>query len=116
MAFVQSDAVSKVSSNFCLSKQCTSSSSCFQQQSNMQKSNKPKQYQVRVEDVQTWKQELEFHGLVVAEIFSPYFGPCEVLVPAINNIMEKVTDAPDRIKWVVVSPLQKALHNLLLAS
>jgi hypothetical protein len=39
----------------------------------------------------------------VAEIFSSWFGPCQVIAPTIGNIMMKIDDAENKIHWLVLN-------------
>jgi len=62
-----------------------------------------KDHRIVIQDVEHWKKEIMFSGVVVAEIHSSWFGPCEVMLPTIQSIMIDVDDAPSKIKFALVN-------------
>jgi hypothetical protein len=63
---------------------------------------KTKEYTTRVTTVAQWVQELDFPGLLVVEVFSSAFGPCQVVAPMIHSIMLQYDDPMSKIKWLQV--------------
>jgi hypothetical protein len=67
---------------------------------------KTKEYTTRVTTVAQWVQELDFPGLLVVEVFSSAFGPCQVVAPMIHSIMLQYDDPMSKIKWLQINVAQ----------
>lgn len=50
---------------------------------------KIKEWQQEVESSEMWERELSAPGLMVVELYSKWFGSCEVLAPTIDSIMKQ---------------------------
>mmetsp|Transcript_19130 Transcript_19130/g.37767 ORF Transcript_19130/g.37767 Transcript_19130/m.37767 type:complete len:882 (-) Transcript_19130:2885-5530(-) len=64
---------------------------------------KMKEYRIQVTSVKHWLKEIDFDGLLVVEVYSSWFGSCQVIAPTINSIMMSITDADAKIKWPVIN-------------
>jgi len=61
-------------------------------------------YQTDVESNDAWHKDLEHKGLLIAELYSDWFGYTEVLTPQIADIMKKVGDEAG-VEWRRVNVL-----------
>lgn len=55
-------------------------------------------YQTDVESNDAWNKDLEYEGLMIAELYSDWFGYTEILTPQIAEIMKKVGDKAG-VEW-----------------
>ena len=70
------------------------------------KKKKNRDYRVKVKDVADWTEKLNFGGLIVAEIYSEVFGPCDAMLPTIQKIERpeidiwsaNISDVKDAVK------------------
>lgn len=61
------------------------------------KKKKNRDYRVKVKDVADWTEKLNFGGLIVAEIYSEVFGPCDAMLPTIQKFMKTEGPAVEKI-------------------
>lgn len=68
-------------------------------------------YATEITEVEDWTKLLDSDKVIVAEIYSSWFGFCEVYVPVIDKLMHKVTDH-DTIAWrrLNMEQLEKELN------
>lgn len=87
---------------------------------------KSKEYRLQVTSVKHWLKEIDSPALLgisitaitpktvclnraicflctVVEVYSSWFGSCQVIPPTINNIMLNIDDSENKIKWPVVT-------------
>jgi len=63
-----------------------------------------KEYRVQVASIRQWQKEIDFHGLLVVEIYSSWFGACQVMLPTINQAMLNLApNVAEHVKWLVVN-------------
>ena len=70
---------------------------------------KSKEYRIQVTSVKQWLKEIEFEGLSIVEVYSTWFGPCQVILPTINKLMMGIDNSEAQIQWPVVHFLVRAL-------
>lgn len=64
---------------------------------------KLREFRQHVTSVRHWLKEIEYEGLIMCEVYSGFFGNCQVILPTINTLMLNIDDSDDKIKWLVIN-------------
>ena len=74
---------------------------------------KVKDWTTELTEVDEWNKIIESDKLIVTEIYSQWFGYCEVYTPVIDKIMQKSLKEEDRknIQWVRLNVAQLEKEN-----